>query len=138
MGTAAASNLLAGTDLEAIFLLFIVQSFVDSSDAQRIFACNGSLPYVTIHVCCRAAVYFETGDLEKCIEDCDSAVEKARALRADYKLIGKALTRKGNALVKKDDLEGAIAIYQKALTEHRFNPLLPLVKILKPVFPPLT
>eukprot|EP00884_Botryococcus_braunii_P003465 jgi/Botrbrau1/13119/Bobra.0187s0076.1 len=67
----------------------------------------------------RAAVYFEINDLDKCIEDCDAAVDKARALRADYKVIGKALTRKGNALVKKDDYEGAIAIYQKALTEHR-------------------
>jgi hypothetical protein len=32
-------------------------------------------------------------------------VDKGRELRADFKLIGKALTRKGNALVKLDRWE---------------------------------
>lgn len=67
----------------------------------------------------RAAVYFELGRLEDCIKDCDSAVERGRELRLDYKLIGKALTRKGNALVKQDKLEEAVETYHKALTEHR-------------------
>lgn len=31
---------------------------------------------------------------DECIADCDSAVEKGRELRADYKLIGRAMTRK--------------------------------------------
>jgi hypothetical protein len=47
------------------------------------------------------------------------AVERGRELRADYKLIGRALTRKGNALVKKGDLEEAIAVYNRSLMEHR-------------------
>ena len=42
-----------------------------------------------------------------------------RSLRADYKMIARALTRKGNCLVKMGDLEEAINVYQKALTEHR-------------------
>lgn len=67
----------------------------------------------------RAAVYFEMGDYDACIKDCDEAVEKGREVRADYKIIGKALTRKGNALAKKGQLEEAIQVYQKALTEHR-------------------
>lgn len=51
-------------------------------------------------------------------------MERGRELRADYKLIARALTRKGNALVKLDRLEEAIAIYKKSLTEHRCVKLL--------------
>ncbi|GLC51021.1 hypothetical protein PLESTB_000457400 [Pleodorina starrii] len=67
----------------------------------------------------RAAVYFEQGKYEECIADCDAAVEKGRELRTDFKLIGRALSRKGNALVKMDRLEDAIAVYNKSLMEHR-------------------
>lgn len=51
-------------------------------------------------------------------------MERGRELRADYKLIARALTRKGNALVKLDRLEEAIGIYKKSLTEHRCVKLL--------------
>ncbi|KAL4437043.1 hypothetical protein ABPG75_004182 [Micractinium tetrahymenae] len=67
----------------------------------------------------RAAVHFEKGDLEACIADCDEAVQRGRELRADYKLVARAMTRKGNALVKQGKLEEAIQVYQKSLTEHR-------------------
>ena len=40
-------------------------------------------------------------------------------IRADYKLIAKALGRTGNAYHKKGDLEEAIKYFQKSLTEHR-------------------
>lgn len=56
---------------------------------------------------------------DDCIATCNTAVERGRELRADYKQVAKALTRKGNALVKKGDLEDAIEVYHKALTEHR-------------------
>ncbi|KAK1261522.1 Heat shock protein STI [Acorus gramineus] len=73
----------------------------------------------------RAAVYLEMGKYEDCINDCDKAVERGRELRADYKMISRALTRKGTALVKlaksSKDYEPAIEAFQKALTEHR-NP----------------
>ncbi|KAH1089680.1 hypothetical protein J1N35_016937 [Gossypium stocksii] len=73
----------------------------------------------------RAAVYLEMGKYEDCIKDCEKAVERGRELRADYKMIAKALTRKGTALVKmakcSKDYEPAIETFQKALTEHR-NP----------------
>ncbi len=49
-------------------------------------------------------------------------MERGRELRADYKLIARALTRKGNALVKMGQLEEAIGIYKKSLTEHRCAP----------------
>ncbi|KAG7671793.1 putative Hsp70-Hsp90 organizing protein 3 [Nannochloris sp. 'desiccata'] len=67
----------------------------------------------------RAAVKFEQGDLEGCIADCEAAVDRGRELRADYKLIARAMTRKGNALVKKGDLAEAIEVYNRSLTEHR-------------------
>ena len=68
---------------------------------------------------CRAAVQFEMSSYDDCIATCNTAVERGRGLRADYKQVAKALTRKGNALVKKGDLEDAIEVYHKALTEHR-------------------
>ncbi|KFK34306.1 hypothetical protein AALP_AA5G127900 [Arabis alpina] len=73
----------------------------------------------------RAAVYLETGKYNECIEDCDKAVERGRELRSDYKMVARALTRKGTALTKmakcSKDYEPAIEAFQKALTEHR-NP----------------
>ncbi|CAM8885132.1 unnamed protein product [Rhodiola kirilowii] len=72
-----------------------------------------------------AAVYLEMGRYEDCIKDCDRAVERGRELRADFKMVAKALTRKGTAFVKmakcSKDYEPAIEAFQKALTEHR-NP----------------
>ncbi|OAY56658.1 hsp70-Hsp90 organizing protein 3 [Manihot esculenta] len=73
----------------------------------------------------RAAVYLEMGKYEECIKDCDKAVERGRELRSDFKMIARALTRKGTALVKmakcSKDYDPAIETFQKALTEHR-NP----------------
>ena len=77
------------------------------------------MPSCQLPVARRAAVYFEMGEFEKSIVDCDAAVEKGRSLRVDYKMIARALTRKGNCLVKMGNLAEAINIYQKALTEHR-------------------
>lgn len=73
----------------------------------------------------RAAVYLEMGKYEECNQDCDKAVERGRELRSDFKMVARALTRKGTALVKlakcSKDFEPAIEAFQKALTEHR-NP----------------
>lgn len=62
---------------------------------------------------------FEKGDFDACIKCCDDAVERGRELRVDYKMVARALTRKGNALVKKGELEAAIEVYNKSLMEHR-------------------
>lgn len=67
----------------------------------------------------RSAVYFEMGDYDKCIDDCEKAIEVGRELRADYKLVARAMTRKGNALVKKGNLAEAVLVYEKSLMEHR-------------------
>jgi stress-induced-phosphoprotein 1 len=50
----------------------------------------------------RSAVYFETKQFDACIADCDEAIQRGRDLRADYKIIAKALTRKGSALVQQE------------------------------------
>ncbi|KAF7980888.1 hypothetical protein HWV62_36063 [Athelia sp. TMB] len=65
------------------------------------------------------AVYFEQAEYDKCIETCEKAVDEGRSLRADYKLVAKALGRIGTAYAKKEDLANAIKYYQKSLTEHR-------------------
>jgi tetratricopeptide (TPR) repeat protein len=70
----------------------------------------------------RAAVHLEAGDYAAAVKDCDAAVERGRELRADFKLIAKALARKGAALAKAGDLESAVAAYHKSLTEHRRAP----------------
>ncbi|BFZ64703.1 Hsp90 cochaperone [Saitoella coloradoensis] len=66
-----------------------------------------------------AAAYYESGDLDKCIETSEKAIDEGREIRADYKHIAKAMARAGTACTKKDDLEGAVKWYQKSLTEHR-------------------
>lgn len=66
-----------------------------------------------------AAVKFETKDYAGCVQTCSKAVEVGRENRADFKLIAKALARKGNALRKMGNLAEAKVAYEKALTEHR-------------------
>ncbi|TIC03001.1 FAD dependent oxidoreductase [Wallemia mellicola] len=66
-----------------------------------------------------SAVYFEKGDLDKCLEVCEKAVEEGRSLRADYKLVAKALGRIGSVHYKKKDLDAAVNYFNKSLTEHR-------------------
>lgn len=66
-----------------------------------------------------AAVYFEQANYEECIKTCETAVEEGREVRADFKLVAKALGRIGSAYSKKGDLDEAIKYYQKSLTEHR-------------------
>jgi len=66
-----------------------------------------------------AAVYFEMKDLDKCIKECETAIDVGRTNRADFKLIAKAYNRMGTAQKKKGDLQAAKTSYEKALTEHR-------------------
>ncbi|KAH7916707.1 chaperone [Hygrophoropsis aurantiaca] len=66
-----------------------------------------------------SAAYFEQGEYDKCIEVCEKAVEEGRGLRADYKLLAKALGRAGSAYSQKGDLPSAKKYFQKSLSEHR-------------------
>ncbi|KAI8142715.1 hypothetical protein BJV82DRAFT_614020 [Fennellomyces sp. T-0311] len=67
----------------------------------------------------KAAVLFEQEKYNDCIKTCEEAVELGRGLRADYKLIARALQRIGNAYLKLDQLDKAAQYYEKSLTEHR-------------------
>ena len=53
------------------------------------------------------------------MEICDKAIDVGRENRADFKLIAKALARKGNACRRSGNLTEAKIAYEKALTEHR-------------------
>lgn len=66
-----------------------------------------------------AAVYFEQKEFQKCIVECEKAVEVGRENRADYKLIAKAFTRIGNAYRKMEDYKSAKTYFEKSLSEHR-------------------
>ncbi|KAI8904363.1 hypothetical protein EDD86DRAFT_213225 [Gorgonomyces haynaldii] len=67
----------------------------------------------------KSAVLFEMEKYDECIKVCEEAVDIGRSMRADFKLIARALARIGSAYVKKDDLEQAIKFFQKSLSEHR-------------------
>lgn len=66
-----------------------------------------------------SAVCFEQGDYDRCIQVCEQAINEGRDLRADYKLIAKALGRIGSAYAKKGEITSAIKYLEKSLTEHR-------------------
>lgn len=57
-------------------------------------------PNNIVYLLNRAAVYLARGEYEKCVEECDAAVEKGRSFKCDFKQIGKAYHRKGKALMK--------------------------------------
>lgn len=71
----------------------------------------------------RAAVHFEQGEWDRCVEDSERAIEVARSLRGDpgaLKMVARAMTRKASCLIRRDgDYDGAIALFGKALLEHR-------------------
>jgi stress-induced-phosphoprotein 1 len=77
------------------------------------------LPTHAIYRINKAAVYFEQGDYDKCIAQCDEVIDKALEHRTDGKVTAKAFARKGAAYQKKGDLELSIQSYKSSLVEHR-------------------
>ncbi|CAL5036943.1 unnamed protein product [Urochloa decumbens] len=70
----------------------------------------------------RAAAYFHMGKYQECVTDCDEAAKRGGELRADNKLIAKALSRKASALLElaacAGDYAPAIRALQQSLAEH--------------------
>lgn len=66
-----------------------------------------------------AAVYFEQKEYQKCITQCEKAIEIGRENRADFKLIAKAFTRIGHAYKKMENWKQAKIYYEKSMSEHR-------------------
>ncbi|KAK3595954.1 hypothetical protein CHS0354_032468 [Potamilus streckersoni] len=67
----------------------------------------------------KAAVYFEQEEYDKCIAECERAIELGREHRADFTNIAKAFARIGKAYMKKDDDDNALRYLNKSLSEHR-------------------
>ncbi|KAH3899433.1 probable Heat shock protein STI1 [Saccharomycodes ludwigii] len=67
----------------------------------------------------KAAAEYEMGEYETAISTLTNAVEQARELRTDYKIVAKSFARIGNSYLKLNNLPKAIEFYQKSLTEHR-------------------
>lgn len=66
-----------------------------------------------------AAVYFEEKEYEKCIKECEKAIDIGRENRADFKLIAKSFMRIGNSYRRLKDYTSAKINYEKSLSEHR-------------------
>lgn len=66
----------------------------------------------------KAAVYFEMKDYNKCIEECDKAIEKSKGGHYDYTKLGKALARKANAKIQLQQFDEGIELYKSSLLEN--------------------
>lgn len=58
-------------------------------------------------------------DYQKCIAECEKAIEVGRDNQADFKLVAKAYARMANAYTKIEQYDKAKLFYEKSLTEHR-------------------
>ena len=67
----------------------------------------------------KAAAYFESGDFNKCIEECETGIDVGRSNGASFEAIAKAYARIGAAYKKLGDLGKAIDAYKRSLTENR-------------------
>lgn len=66
----------------------------------------------------KAAVYYEQKNYEKCVEECDLAIQKSKEGYYDYIKLGKALARKANAKLAQGHFEEAIDLYKSSLLEN--------------------
>lgn len=63
-------------------------------------------------------MYFELKEFDKCIEECDRAIEKSKGGHYDYSKLGKALARKANAKLQLQQYEEAIELFRSSLLEN--------------------
>lgn len=76
--------------------------------------CPNEITYYTN----KAAVYFQKGEYDTCIEECNKGIEISKEGYYDYVKLAKAYARKGNALFKQNKYEESIDCYKKAMLEH--------------------
>ncbi|AAZ11407.1 stress-induced protein sti1, putative [Trypanosoma equiperdum] len=78
-------------------------------------------PTNTVYLLNITAVFYEKGEYELCMEKCENALEHGRENKCDYTVIAKLMTRQALCLQKLKRFDEAIALFKKALVEHR-NP----------------
>lgn len=66
--------------------------------------CPNEITYYTN----KAAVFFQKGEYDVCISECDRGIEIAKSGYYDFKKLGKAYARKGNALFKQNKFDDSI------------------------------
>ena len=71
----------------------------------------------------KAAVYFAMNDFSKCIEVCDEAIQKSKEVHSDLSKLARAMSRKGMALEKQGDINGAIELTKASLMEYKDDKL---------------
>eukprot|EP00796_Vickermania_ingenoplastis_P007870 gene7870-5497_t len=99
--------------------LYLAKSF--DAALEKYLGAAAKDPKNTLYLLNATAVYFEQGEFEKCIEECQKAMDHGRENRCDYTIIAKLMTREAFCLQKLKRYEEAIALYKKALVEWR-NP----------------
>ncbi|KYK62692.1 tetratricopeptide repeat domain containing protein [Toxoplasma gondii TgCatPRC2] len=65
----------------------------------------------------KAAVYMELGDYDKCLAECQKALDKRYECKADFSKVAKVYCRMAACKTRSGDYSGAIAMYEKALCE---------------------
>lgn len=66
----------------------------------------------------KAACYFEMKDFDRCIEECEMAIEKSKGGNYDYVKLGKAIARKANAKLAQSKYDEAIELFSASLLEN--------------------
>lgn len=65
----------------------------------------------------KAAVYLEMKEYDKCIEECQKALDKRYEVRADFELVAKVYNRMAVCYRRQGDYANAIAHYERSLLE---------------------
>lgn len=78
-------------------------------------------PNNTLYILNATAVFFEKGEYDQCIAECERGREHGREHRCDYTVLAKLMTRQAFCLQKQKKYTEAIALYKQALVEWR-NP----------------
>lgn len=97
--------------------LYLSKSF--DAALEKYQAAAAKDPKNTLYLLNTTAVYFEKGEYETCIAECQKALEHGHENRCDYTIIGKLMTREAFCLQKMKKYEEAIALYKRSLVEWR-------------------
>ncbi|CDJ49419.1 Hsc70/Hsp90-organizing protein, putative [Eimeria brunetti] len=65
----------------------------------------------------KAAVYMEMGEYDKCLEECNKALEKRYEVKADYDVVAKVYNRMAACYSRQKNYSKAIEMYEKSLCE---------------------